>query len=112
MQSHVHWVVAAMNEGTWQTIIIALLGTGGATFVWTVAKSVIAYRDSAEGREDKAVGRLEAFEAECRRQLAWEREMGAHWYRVAGILEHTLAVHGVDIPPLPQQPHPLGPEEK
>lgn len=100
-----------MNEGTWQTIIVALLGTGGATFVWTVAKSFLAYRDSAEGREDKAVGRLEEFEAECRRQLAWEREMGAYWYRVAGILEHTLAVHGVDIPLLPPQPSQLRKDE-
>lgn len=111
MQSHVRWDVVAMNDGTWQTIIVALLGTGGATFVWTVSKSFLAYRDSAEGREDKAVGRLEKFEAECRRQLAWEREMGAYWYRVAGILEHTLAVHGVEIPLLPPQPSQLRKDE-
>lgn len=101
-----------MNEQTIQTIIVALLGTGGATFVWTVIKSIIAYRNSAEGREDKAVGRLEQFEEECRRQLAWEREMGAHWFRVAAVLEHTLLMNGIPVPLLPPQPPPLGNKEK
>lgn len=96
-----------MSEQAFKTIIYALLGTGGATFIWTVVKSIIAYQNSAEGREDKAVGRLEKFEEECRRQLAWEREMGAHWYRVSGILEYTLRLNGIEVPALPPQPHPL-----
>jgi hypothetical protein len=101
-----------MNEDTVQTIIYALLGTGGATFLWTIVKSMIAYRDSAEGREDKAVGRLEAFEAECRRQLAWEREMGAYWHRISGIMEYTLIANGIKVPPLPKQPAQLLPEHR
>ena len=86
------------------TLIIALLGMGGATFVWTVVKSVIAWRDRAEGREDKAVGRLERFEQQCRDDLAWEREIGNYWYRVVGILQHELAQNGITMPELPPAP--------
>lgn len=93
-----------MSEDTVQALVVALLGTGGATFIWTVVKSIIAYKNSAEGREDKAIARLEKFEETCREQLTWEREMGAYWVRVAGIYAHALAVNGIKEPPLPVRP--------
>ena len=93
-----------MSEDTVRTIVLAILGTGGATFIWTAIKAVIAWRESAEGREDKAVMRLEKFEADCREQLAWERAMGAHWHRIAGIYEFALRRNGVEVPRTPQQP--------
>ena len=88
-----------MSEGTTQTLILSLLGAGGTTFVWTIVKSYIAFRNNAEGREARAVGRLEKYESECREQLAREREWGSFWYRRAGLLEHTLAAHGIETPP-------------
>lgn len=88
-----------MNEQTLQTLIVALLGTGGAAFIWTVAKSIIAFRNSAEGREDKAVARLEKFEEACREQLRDERMWGSHWQRRAATLEYLLRQNGIPIPP-------------
>lgn len=85
--------------GIARTLIIALIGAGGATFVWTSVRSYLAIRDSAEGREDKAVARLERFERECRAQLRWERAMGLYWCKRAGTLEYALRVHGVPVPP-------------
>lgn len=85
-------------------LIVVLLGMGGATFVWTVVRSLIALRNSAESREDKAVARLEKFEANCREQLAFEREMGAYWCRCAGIYAHAMAIAGIPDPPMPTRP--------
>ena len=88
-----------MSDQTIQTLIVALLGTGGAAFIWTVAKSVIAFKNSAEGREDKAVARLEKFEEACRDQLREEREWGSHWQRRAATLEYLLRQNGIPVPP-------------
>lgn len=85
-------------------VVTALLAAGGAMSVWTVVRSIIALRNSAESREDKAVARLERFEQECREQLAHEREWGAYWSRVAGLLSHAMATAGVDEPQLPKPP--------
>lgn len=85
-------------------LVLALLAAGGATFVWTVVRSIIALRNSAESREDKAVARLERYEQECREQLAHEREWGAYWSRVAGLYAHAMASAGVPEPQLPQPP--------
>lgn len=87
-----------MSEQTVQAIVLALLGTGGATFIWTVAKSIIAFRNSAEGREDKAVARLEQFEADCRSQLQYEREWGSYWQRRAATLEYLCRANGIPVP--------------
>lgn len=87
-----------------QVIVVALLGTGGATFLWTAFRSVIAWRDSAEGREDKAVARLEKFEKNCREQLECERAISSWWRQRAGELEYTLLKAGLPIPPEPPRP--------
>lgn len=87
-----------MSDQTLQTLVIALLGTGGATFIWTVAKSIIAFKNSAEGREDKAVARLEKFEETCREQLQAEREWGAYWQRRAAMLEYVVRQNGIEPP--------------
>lgn len=86
------------------TLIVALLGAGGATFIWTVAKSVIAFKNSAEGREDKAIARLERFESDCREQLAHERSWGAYWQRRSAMMERALLMAGVEVPPCPDPP--------
>lgn len=93
-----------MSDQTVQTLIIALLGTGGAAFIWTVARSIIAFRNSAEGREDKAVARLEQFERDCREQLTTERSWGAYWQRRSATLEYTLRQNGIEPPP--EEPRP------
>lgn len=93
-----------MSDDTIRAILVALLGAGGATFIWTMVKSIIAWKDSAEGREDKAVGRLEKYEEDCRKQLAWERASGAYWFRVTGILEHVLMSRGIPLPKVPNPP--------
>jgi hypothetical protein len=95
-----------MSDQTLQTLVIALLSAGGATFIWTVAKSIIAFKNSAEGREDKAIGRLEKFESDCRDQLASERIWGAYWQRRAATLEYGLRQNGIDPPPLEPEPKP------
>lgn len=87
-----------MSEETVRALVIALLGTGGATFIWTVAKSIIAWRNSAEGREDKAVARLEQFEKDCREQLRGEREWGSYWQRRAATLDYVLRRNGIEPP--------------
>jgi hypothetical protein len=96
--------MAVASEQTVQTVILALLTAGGATFVWTVVKSVLAFRNSAEGREDKAIGRLEKYEAECRDQLSRERAWGAYWSRRAAVLEYGLRQNGIDPPPPEPEP--------
>lgn len=93
-----------MSEETVRALVLALLGTGGATFIWTVAKSVIAWRNSAEGREDKAVARLEQFERDCREQLKSEREWGSYWQRRAATLEYGLRQNGIDPPAAEPRP--------
>ena len=96
-----------MNGSTVQTVILALLSAGGGAFIWTLAKSILAFRDSAEGREDKAVARLETYEKDCREQLAHERLWGAYWQRKSAILEHALLINGIDVPDAgapPEQP--------
>jgi hypothetical protein len=95
----------AVSDETLRIVVLSLLGTGGATFIWTVIKSVIALRNSAEGREDKAIGRLEKFEEDCRAQLVTERRWGLFWYRRASQFERLLTLNGVDIPP-PSSPEP------
>jgi hypothetical protein len=95
-----------VSEDTVRAIIIALLGTGGATFIWTLARSILAWRNSAEGREDKAVGRLAAFEEDCRSQLAFERKWGAYWSRRSAVLERVIVLRlGVEEVPAPEQEH-------
>ena len=96
--------LAAAPEATVNNVILALLTAGGATFVWTVTKSFIAFKNSAEGREDKAVGRLERFEANCREELAYERRWGAYWQGWAATLEFGLRQNGIDPPPRPPEP--------
>lgn len=93
-----------MSDETVRALVVALLGTGGATFIWTIVRSIIAWRNSAEGREDKAVARLEKFEEDCREQLRCERAWGAYWHRVAGIYEFSLVRNGIDLPPVPPEP--------
>jgi len=96
-----------MSEETVRALVVALLGTGGATFIWTVAKSVIAWRNSAEGREDKAVARLEQFERDCREQLRGEREWGSYWQRRSAMMEYALRQNGIEPPATGPQPgHP------
>ena len=99
-----------MSDETFRTLIIALLGTGGATFVWTVAKSIIAFKNSAEGREDKAVGRLEKFEETCRKQLTRERKWSGYWSRRAARLERVVILYCPDHMPTDFEPEPA--EEK
>lgn len=99
-----------MSDETLQTLVIALLGTGGATFIWTVAKSIIAFKNSAEGREDKAVARLEKFEETCREQLQAERQWGAYWQRRAATLEYVIRSNGIECPPA--EPRPIMPREE
>lgn len=98
-----------MSEQTFQNLILALLTAGGATFIWTVVKSIIAWRNSAEGREDKAIGRLERFESDCRKQLAYERRWTSYWSRRASVLERIILVNlGAEHLPTPEQePGPL-----
>lgn len=93
-----------MNDSTIQAVVVALLGTGGATFIWTVAKSIIAFKNSAEGREDKAVARLEKFEEDCRDQLLTERQWGAYWQRRAATLEYVVRQNGIEPPVAPPEP--------
>lgn len=95
-----------MSENTVQVIVFALLGTGGATFIWTVVKSIIALRNSAESREDKAVARLEQFEEDCRSQLWTERQWGAYWQRRSAMMEYVLRQNGIEAPPTGPQPEP------
>lgn len=95
-----------MSDETIRAIVIALLGTGGATFIWTVVKSIIAYRNSAEGREDKAVARLEQYEKDCREQLRTERAWGSYWQRRAATLEYLCITNGIAVPP--KEDHPPG----
>jgi hypothetical protein len=97
-----------MKEQSVQTIVLALLSAGGATFIWTVARSIIAFKNSAEGREDKAVARLEKFEETCREQLAIERAWGAYWQRRAATLEYGLRQNGIDPPPPEREPGQIG----
>ena len=103
-----------MSDETVQAIILALLGTGGATFIWTCVKSVIAFRNNAEGREDKAVGRLERFEASCRKQLRNERAWGSYWSRRAAVLERVILVNlGAEhVPPMEAEPVDVEEDEK
>lgn len=95
-----------MSDETLRTLIIAVLGAGGATFLWTVVKSILAFRDSAEGREDKAVARLETYERDCREQLILERRWTAYWQHRAASLEFLLRVNGVTVPD--PEPEPVG----
>lgn len=93
-----------MSEGVVEALIIALFGTGGATFIWTLVKSFIAWRGSAELREDKAIARLEEFERRCREELACERRMGQYWYAWAGQLEYEMRKAGMPVPERPPEP--------
>ncbi len=101
-----------MSEETVRIIVVALLGAGGATFIGTLFKSIIAWRESADSLEERAVMRLEKFEYDCRKQLADERKLTAYWYRVAGILQHTLDSHGIPQPHLPFPPRINGGSKK
>ena len=92
-----------MSEDLAKALIVALFSTGGATFIWTLVKSYIAWRDSAELREDKAIARLEEFERRCREELECEREWSQHWRMWAGKLEYAMEQRGH---PLPERPSP------
>lgn len=96
-----------MSEEVVKALIVALFGTGGATFIWTLVKSYIAWRGSAELREDKVIARLEEFERRCREELACERRMGHYWFNRAGTLEYELRKAGLPIPEMPPKPHPF-----
>lgn len=99
-----------MSDKTMETVVLALLGAGGATFIWTVVRSYLAIRNSAEVREDKAVARLEKYEADCRSELAFERRVSGYWRRLASIYEHSLLINGVTIPDVEPPPdYPRGP---
>ena len=93
-----------MSEEVVKALIIALFGTGGATFIWTLVKSYIAWRGSAELREDKAIGRLEEFERRCREDLECEREWGHYWRLWSGMLEYRLEQAGIERPVPPKKP--------
>lgn len=96
-----------MSEETFRTLIITLLSAGGATFVWTIFKSAIAWKNSAEGREDKAIGRLEKFESNCRKQLAHSRRVADYWRSRATKMERVVILYCPE-----QLPTNLGEEPK
>ena len=93
-----------MSDETLRAVAIGLLSSGGAAFVWALARSILAFRNSAEGREDRAVSRLEQYEFDCRQQLRTERGWGAHWYRVAALYEYRLLQNGIELPTTPPEP--------
>lgn len=99
-----------MSENTVQTLIYVVLGAGGATFIWTIVKSYLAIRGSADLREDKAIARLEQFESDCREQLRSERECAQHWRNVAGTYQYTLNVNGIPVPETKPEPGPPAPK--
>lgn len=99
---------------TFNSVIIALLGAGGATFLWTVVRSYLAIRNSAEVREDKAIANLEKWRddadkraLDCLDRLANSREHIAYWQRRAAVMEHTALIAGLEIPPR----EPIPPQE-
>lgn len=96
-----------MSEDVVKALIVALFGTGGATFIWTLVKSYIAWRGSAELREDKVIARLEEFERRCREELEHSRAWEAWWRLWAGRLEYRLERHGIPLPARPPEPAPL-----
>lgn len=96
-----------LTEDVAKTLIVALFTAGGATFIWTVVKSFIAWRDSADLREGKVIARLEKFERNCREELACERKMGHYWYNWSGTLEYELRKAGIPIPEMPPKPQPF-----
>lgn len=93
-----------MSDETLRALVIGLLSTGGAAFIWTMARSILAFRNSAESREDRAVARLETYERDAREQLRCERIWGAYWHRVAGLYEWALVRNGIELPPVPPEP--------
>ena len=93
-----------MTEDIATALIYALFGTGGVTFIWTVVRSILAWRASAELREDKAVARLEIFESRCRDDLDRERKMCNYWCQWAGTLEYRMRQAGVEVPERPAEP--------
>lgn len=95
-----------MSQDTLRDVVLALLGTGGATFIWTAARSILAFKSADESREDKVISRLEGYERECRAQLERERAWGDYWHRTAATYGYLLMKNGITVPD--EKPRPDG----
>lgn len=99
-----------MNELP-QQVVVLILSAGGATAIFTIVKSVIAWRNSVDTREATGIANLERWRMQADRRadrnaalLDHEKEVSAHWRSRAGLLEYTLNVNGIPIPPAPPLP--------
>ena len=93
-----------------------ILGAGGAGFLATLVKFVLALRDSAETREAKAISNLERWRDDsderansCLKRLDRQILLTSYWQVRAGVLEHALSTAGCAIPPPEPPPAPLDP---
>jgi hypothetical protein len=82
-----------------ETLVLVLLGSGGAAFIWTVTRSYLAVRSRVDLREDKALERMERNEGSMQAQMKRQREWGMYWYRRAAVLETELIKHSIPVPP-------------
>jgi hypothetical protein len=87
-------------------LIPFIFGAGGVAFLGACVQAYKSIKDSAEVRESKALKNIERWSDECAEALAFERRMGAHWFRCTAILQYHMGLHGVDVPPLPDPPEP------
>lgn len=83
-----------------------ILGAGGVGFLATGAKFILALRASAETREAKAIANLERWRLDadsraqrCLDRLDHQRDLTTYWQTRCGVLEHTMSVAGVNVPP-------------
>lgn len=85
-------------------ILPIVFGAGGVAFLGACVQAWKSWHDSAEAKESKALRNIERWNDECWQALSYERQMGAHWYRVVGILQYHLAVNGIEQPLVPEPP--------
>lgn len=88
-----------------------VLGAGGAGFLATLVKFLLAIRSSAETREAKAIANLERWRDDadgrahkCLDRLDRQRTISTYWQTRCGVLEHALSVAGVPFPEAPIPP--------
>jgi hypothetical protein len=85
-------------------ILPLIFGAGGVAFLGACVQAWRSWHESAEAKESKALRNIERWNDECWQSLSYERQMGAHWYRVVGILQYHIAANGLEQPVIPEPP--------
>lgn len=80
-----------------QQVVILILGGGGAASIYTLVRALLAYRNNAEAREDKAIENLERWRIDSDDRATKALADADYWRAQAAKWEHLARSNGLTL---------------